>query len=155
VCVGFVGGYLAYDCLHCTMHARGAAGGRWRLLSRSRRAHMAHHYRCSFSTDLCSCLSFVIIMPALAVPRTVPTLAPFVESRATALPLSGLPNASARAGWRHYPRRICTVLASLHGVHRATRDGSSLRLRTRAPSLKFVAAVQEPARRLRHHQRPV
>lgn len=47
VCVGFVGGYLAYDCLHCAMHARGAALSRWRLLARSRRAHMHHHYRFS------------------------------------------------------------------------------------------------------------
>lgn len=43
---GFLSGYLAYDCIHCALHARRGKGGGWRLLARLRRHHTAHHYRC-------------------------------------------------------------------------------------------------------------
>lgn len=49
VLVGFVAGYLVYDCMHYAIHARpppgGGTAGWWRFTSSARRAHMSHHYR--------------------------------------------------------------------------------------------------------------
>lgn len=70
---GFLSGYLAYDCIHCALHARSGTGGGWRLLARLRRHHTAHHYRCRAGAHLrasgasltahCSVLASSVFIP--------------------------------------------------------------------------------------------